>query len=357
MPSRIPIANIYYLLCYAWNRFAEGRAIDVGRVEAPDIKHLFAVVLRNGLTTLLRRGLDRRFLEKWEDVAGVRGRIGFRETLSRLLHTRAQIHCQIDELNHDVLHNQILRSTIRVLLRDQTIEKHLDHQLRVLDRKLTHITPIRITADLFSRVQLNRNNAFYDFLLRICELVHHCLLPHEGGTGGKFSDVLEDETRMSRVFEDFVRNFYRLEQNKFGVASERILWKAGPMDSLHESYLPTMQTDITLRSATRTIVIDTKYYKDALVSHHSRTRLHSQNLYQLYSYMKNMEGRPGPDGYAEGILLYPTVETSLDLTYCLDGHIVRIATVDLNAPWKDIDARLRALIVETTPGHRQPASA
>jgi len=46
----------------------------------------------------------------------------------------------------------------------------------------------------------------------------------------------------------------------------------------------------------------------------------------------------------EGMLLYPTVGTSLDLKYRLQGHSIRIATVDLNSDWKSIHNRLLELI-------------
>jgi 5-methylcytosine-specific restriction enzyme subunit McrC len=33
----IPIENIYYLFCYAWDRFPEGKVIGVGKTDSPKI--------------------------------------------------------------------------------------------------------------------------------------------------------------------------------------------------------------------------------------------------------------------------------------------------------------------------------
>jgi 5-methylcytosine-specific restriction enzyme subunit McrC len=73
MKQPIPIENIYYLFCYAWDRFPEGKAIDVGRIKSPKIWDLLASVLVRGINRLIRRGLDRGYTEIEEDISAVRG--------------------------------------------------------------------------------------------------------------------------------------------------------------------------------------------------------------------------------------------------------------------------------------------
>ena len=55
----IPIQNIYYLLCYAWNKLEEGNIVDVKGIETNKLYNLFAKVLINGASRLLKMGLDR----------------------------------------------------------------------------------------------------------------------------------------------------------------------------------------------------------------------------------------------------------------------------------------------------------
>jgi 5-methylcytosine-specific restriction enzyme subunit McrC len=123
------------------------------------------------------------------------------------------------------------------------------------------------------RVQLSRNNGHYDLVLKICELVMSAFLPEEGGKGTKFSDVLDDELWMSAVFETFVRNFFQAEQKEFSVRNRTLVWDAKALDPAHDQYMPEMWTDITLRSRSRTIVIDTKYYKETLRQHIGQKRI------------------------------------------------------------------------------------
>ena len=89
------------------------------------------------------------------------------------------------------------------------------------------------------------------------------------------------------------------------------------MNPIHATYLPTMRTDVSLRSMHRTIVIDTKYYRQTLSRYLGNEKIRSDHLYQLFAYLKNLEGRDDPDSRAEGVLLYPTVGHALDLRYVL----------------------------------------
>src|SRR5689334_4123821 len=61
--SPIPIQNIYYLLCYAWNRLDEKDIVDVSSLMSTQLVDLFAKVLISGTHHLVRRGFDRGYLE------------------------------------------------------------------------------------------------------------------------------------------------------------------------------------------------------------------------------------------------------------------------------------------------------
>jgi 5-methylcytosine-specific restriction enzyme subunit McrC len=170
--SVIPIRNLYYLFCYAWNRFEEGRSVDVGATESPDLLSLFAKVIINGTRRLLRRGLDRGYVPVSEDTTCLRGRVLFGETLRQTLFEQAKAHCAFDELQHDVLHNQILRATIDRLRRVEGLDRDLNHQLGQLLKAFEHVCAITVTKSLFRRVQLHWNNGYYNLLMRVAELVH-----------------------------------------------------------------------------------------------------------------------------------------------------------------------------------------
>jgi 5-methylcytosine-specific restriction enzyme subunit McrC len=339
----IPIRNIYYLLSYAWNRLEARDVVDVGGLDSTELVDLFAHVLIGGTNHLLRRGLDRGYLTFSDDIPTLRGKIDVTATVKRSLLARAQAHCHFDELSHNVLHNQILKTTIGRLARTSGIDGKLAHQLRMLYRRMSDIDDIPLSRLVFHRVQLHRNNAYYDFLMNICELVQQNLLAEQHGAGYRFRDFLRDEKQMAVVFESFVLSFYRREQQIYRVGGqESLTWRATALDDQSLAALPGMRMDITLRGNGRTVIIDTKYYTEAMQSYHGSRKARSENLYQLYAYLKNVKVSSGAP--AEGMLLYPTVDRPLDLRYEIDGHPVRICTIDLMQEWKGIRGDLLQLI-------------
>ena len=340
----IPIENIYYLFCYAWNRFEEARSIPLGATPSPDLPNLLARVLLWGTRTLLKRGLYRSYQLLDEEISTVRGHIDLGRTLRLQSRNVRRLHCEFDELSHDVLHNQILKATLRRLAQAPTLDPELSHQLRALTSRFPDVSDIRLEASAFSRVQLHRNNAYYDLLLKVAELAFDCLLPDPDGTGYRFQDVLRDEQKMANVFEDFVRNFYRVEQQRFAVKPLTIQWDATVLAASGVGRLPNMIVDVFLQSRERKIIIDTKYYASALQSNRGSESFHSGNLYQIFSYLKNAAGKDLTFQSAEGILLYPEAKHGLDESFEIQGHRLTVASVDLSQPWPEIAERLLTLL-------------
>lgn len=340
----IPIRNLYYLFCYAWNRFEEARAISTGAEESPDLSNLLARVLVEGTRSLLKRGLDRAYLAHEEELSTIRGHIELGSTLQLQARNMRRVHCAYDELSHDVLHNQLLKASLRRLADVSSMDPSLARELHRLWTRMAGVADIRLSAAAFARVQLHRNNARYDLLLKICELAFACMIPDQEGSGYGFQNVLRDERKMARVFEDFVRNYYRASQRAFRVKPYQLEWQAVSVGTNGVGRLPAMRTDVYLESAARRIIIDTKYYADALQQHHGSPSFRSENLYQLFAYLRNDAIAEPALAVAEGMLLYPQVRQSLDTTYVVHGHRVRLATVDLAAAWPDVERRLSDLI-------------
>ena len=338
----IPIRNLYYLLVYAWNALDEADLVDVSEQPETRIVDLFAAVLNAGVKHLLRRGLDRGYVARREDIAGVRGKLELSATIKADLLRRCRTVCEFDELTHNILHNQILRTTLRQLLQLRSLPEPLRDELAGADRRLHEIDTIPLSRQTFRSVQLHRNNRFYRFLLHVCRLVQNCLLVDEETGEVQFRDFYREPRRMRSLFERFLRNFYKREQRQFRVKRDRIRWNTGAFDAM--GLLPEMLTDLSLVSAKRKIVIDAKFYCETLQTYHGKASVRSGHLYQLFAYLRNLAPRGGVNECAEGILLYPKVDQDINVSYVIQGHPFRIATLDLAQPWRDIHNRLLDLL-------------
>ncbi len=284
----IPIANIYYLLCYAWDVLEEKPTLDdVDVLESTDLLDLFARVLVNGMRRLLRRGLDRGYLQREEEIAGVRGKVLVTTTLRRNLLCQGRAACAWDELEYDTLPNRVLKTTLQRLHAAIELDKNTRADVHDLLRWLAPVQLIEPRAEHFRRIQLHRNNRIYGFLLHICEFVHEHWLPDERGGGRHFRDFVRNG--LPALFEKFVFNFYRRElPAHWHVSAPAFNWQFVDPNEDAVSLVPRMETDVCLDCPGRAIILDTKFYAQALKAGAFGTaaRLSPANLYQLFTYLR-----------------------------------------------------------------------
>ena len=253
-----------------------------------------------------------------------------------------RLPCDFDELSYNVLHNRILKATMRRLIRTEGLAAECSEGLTRLCRLFSDIQDIELNSRLFGQVQLHRNNQFYDFLLKVCELIHRNLLVSEKHGTSKFMDFVRDKRQMAILFENFVRTFYRVHTD-YQVKREDIYWRWIAADQVAAGLLPKMQTDISLTSGTRKIIIDCKFTPEATQQHYEAETLRSVHLYQINAYMDNLPEDKLTDT-CQMMLLYPTMETPLSATFTHKGHTISIRTINLNQPWQSIHQDLLALV-------------
>jgi len=344
-PSEIPIANIYYLLCYAWDVLQEKDSlIDVDAAESTDLVDLFARVLVSGTRHLLRRGLDRGYLSNEDEIAGVRGKLLVTQTQRRQLLRQGRAACQWDELEYDTLPNRILKTTLRRLQVAESLDQQTRTDVADLLRWLEPVQVIALRAEHFRRIQLHRNNRLYGFLLHVCEFLFEHWLPEQGGSEHLFRDFERDQ--LPQLFEKFVFNFFQLElpATEWSVTRSKIFWQMSAPNEDARKLVPEMQTDVCLKSRDRAIILDTKFYAQALKERHrGNAKLPSSNLYQLFTYLRQQSHVSGWE-QSEGVLLYPRTTQTFDVDFVTHGHRMRALTLDLTMPWHNVRQSLLVLV-------------
>ncbi|ROL62019.1 hypothetical protein D9V86_02685, partial [Bacteroidetes/Chlorobi group bacterium ChocPot_Mid] len=254
-----------------------------------------------------------------------------------------------DELNYNVLHNQIIKTTLNNLLHINELDKTIRENLRESYKKMNEIDLIKIENKHFGTVQLNRNNRFYDFLMKICELIHYNLEIDESSGNYRFIDFIRHERKMATLFESFVRNFYRIElpihDPKAIIKREDIYWVNECNNRVQNSYFPEMETDVSIILENRKIIIETKYYPKTLVEHYDKKKIRIDHIRQLYAYLKNSETNSDDSYNTEGILLYPETEEKIDTVENISGHIFKIRTINLNQNWRKIHEDLINMVL------------
>ncbi|KAA9338956.1 5-methylcytosine restriction system specificity protein McrC [Adhaeribacter soli] len=346
----IPIQNIYYLLAYAWDRLDEAEALNLDTTQFTNLFDLFAKVLVNGTTHLLKRGLDRNYQEEELLTNRLRGKILFQPSIKENTIVKAAAYCTYDELSFDVLHNQLLKATLKTLSREETLNQKIRQDIHlVLQRFPTEINNLNVKKSHLKKVKLHRNNSNYKLLLSICKLIWQELLSTEKRGEEPFKNFIRDKKRMAKLFERFLLNFYRkhLNPEDWLIKAEQLSWQLHPLaNHSDKEYIPAMKTDISLISKDRYVIMDAKYYPEALKSQYDRDKIISSNLYQVFSYTQNLTSAGNQQ--VEGILIYPEVSNSLSLSYQYNSGnrpLIRICTINLNQNWKQIETDLLKIII------------
>lgn len=336
--QKIPILNIYYLLSYAWNILDEDKIKSVSKAEYTEVIDLFSLILINGCSHLLKQGLDRYYIETESQIVGIKGKFNVASSIKQNTLPVGKTICTFDEFSYDILHNQIIKATIQSLLKISGIDKKLQKELRSIYVHLPAISDITIQKNMFKNICLHKNNYHYKFILKICELIYENIFIDENTGKYVFKDFFREERAMARLFENFVRNFYKTETD-YQVSSEYIKWKLESEDTTALGFIPIMKIDITIYKESEKIIIDTKYYKEAFTQHYNKEKFNTSNLYQIYAYLKNQE-----DKFCKGILLYPSVNGDFNYSYKIDSHELKICSINLHQDWKKIHQQLIEII-------------
>jgi 5-methylcytosine-specific restriction enzyme subunit McrC len=348
----IPIRNVWHMLVYAWDM---RRWQDIDKFESemsPDLLGLLAQVLVESTRTLLKHQLGREYVKKTSEVKGIKGRINFTPSLKFIGNKENKLVCEFNVLDIDTLRNQIIKSTLEQLSRGDRLRgvatnqiTNLGHDFKSLIRDMEGVQSLELSNSSFSRVRLGRNDRYYALPLQICSLIHQLRMPTEDEGASALAKLLRDEIAFALLFEKFVRNFYRHHvEAKFEVKREGLRWPGQEGNPL----MPRMITDISIISRTHPrnrFIIDTKYYSEALVSNQGgKPKFRSEHLYQMYAYLRTQENGIEEYRHARGMLLYPTVDRHLDEEADIQGHNIRVSTIDLSDSWEAIEARLLSFL-------------
>lgn len=339
----IPIQNIYYMLSYAFQILNEQGYKKLATEEFHNTAELMAAILAKGITAQIKRGLGREYLPKMEELSSLRGRIDISESIQRLTMLNKKLVCEYDDFSVNNTLNRIIKSTVELLIRSD-ISKARKKELKKL---MVYFADVE-SLDLYSvnwNIRFDRNNQNYRMLISICYLVVKGLLHTNSDGSTKLMDFL-DEQRMCRLYEKFILEYYRREFPQITANASQIPWQ---LDDENRSMLPIMQTDIMLSHKEKVLIIDAKYYSRIAQTQYNTTTLHSGNLYQIFTYVKNKEAelQNGPHRVS-GMLLYAKTDESVipDNRYRMSGNEIAVRTLDLNCDFNDIAAQLNRIVAE-----------
>ena len=333
----IPIKNIYYMLSYAFQMLNEQGYKNLATEDFDNAGDLCAAILIRGISYQLKRGLGREYISETDTISAIRGKIKITESIKNQSMIRSQMVCTYDEFSVNSPLNQIIKSTVMLLLK-AAISKPRKKELRKLLVYFDDVSVVDVRSINWS-INYNRNNQTYRLLITICYLVVKGLLQSKSDGSVKMMDFL-DEQRMCRLYEKFILEYYKKHYPRIRTAASQIDWA---LDDGIGTMLPTMQSDIMLSyqkgDVDKTLIIDAKYYAHTTQVQYDIHTLHSNNLYQIFTYVKNKAVKGGE---VSGMLLYAKTDEAIypNNEYQMSGNKITVRTLDLNCEFENIAAQL-----------------
>lgn len=337
----IRIQNIYYMLAYAFQVLHEQGYKDVATEDFENTAELLSAILCRGVSVQIKRGLCRQYITNEEPLGSPRGKIEIGESIKTQAIRKKQLVCSYDEFSVDAYTNRIIKTTMMLLLR-ANIAKARKKELRKLLIYFDGVSVLDIHTINWD-IQYDRNNQTYRMIIEICYLVFKGLLQTTADGSTRIMDYADEQT-MAKLYEKFILGYFQREHPEIKAYSPQITWQ---VTDGYRTLLPTMQSDIVIsnRKTKKTLIIDAKYYSHnmQMKAPYMTQTLHSGNLYQIFTYVKNWSA--APDETISGMLLYARTDDGIqpDNDYQMSGNQISVKTLDMDSDFTEIAAQLDAI--------------
>lgn len=338
----ILINNIYHMLSYAFQILTQDTYDDVAIESFDEMYDLLAAILAKGIGIQLKQGLYREYINRQEELSVLRGKINMSGTIKNQLVHKRVLTCDFDDLSENNLFNQIIKTTVILLLKNAKVKSKYKDDLKKKMLFFSNIDFLEPTSIRWSSIRFQRNNQTYRMLISICQLILEGMLMTTDIGEYRLASFI-DEQRMCRLYEKFILEYYSRHYPELKVSASQIPWS---VDDGVRTMLPMMQSDIHLQKGNTVLIIDAKYYSHTTQTQYDKHTLHSNNMYQIFTYVKNRDYEFGEEEHTvSGMLLYAKTEEEVqpNHVYQMHGNQISVRTLDLNLPFVDIAGQLNQI--------------
>lgn len=164
------------------------------------------------LNQQLVQGVIRRYIVREENIGVLKGKLLAQQQLRHNLAHKERLYCQYDELSEDILLNQAIKYTLRLLL-PRAQSPRLKNELTQLIYALDGVADTLVEVSDLERISLSRNEKRFEPILRLCIIFMQALNPGTGTGENRMFSLLFD---MNQLFERWVAAMLKPVAHKNG---------------------------------------------------------------------------------------------------------------------------------------------
>ena len=331
------------MLAYAFQVLNEDSYKKVALEDFENAENLLAAILAKGIANQIKRGLGREYVSRVAALSSPHGKINISSSLKAQTIRKKQLICEFDEFSVNAYVNQVLKTTALLLIRSDEVTGEQKKALKKVMLYFHAVETLNPSNIQLSGIKYHSNNSTYKILINICYLIIEALLPTKKEESRKLPQFKDDH--MHRLFERFVLKYYQKHYPNYKASASQIDWNT---DDGVVDLLPAMKSDITLEHDGKILIIDTKYYGRTMQTNslYNSRSIHSANLYQIFTYVKNKDIHHSGD--VSGVLLYAKTDEEItpDNSYRMDGNRISVKTLDLDKEFAGIKSQLNKIVDE-----------
>lgn len=320
--------------------------IEAGQVTELDWQRetLLEILIRifsNKLTDAVRRGMPRRYIEREDDLAALRGTLDLPRQFTRHAANPSRLACKFDDLSENIALNQIIKATVEQLLR---MSRNVSNQRRLRELAFVYadIADVSVPALKWDEVVIDRTNRAWQELFGMSQLFLRNRYQTTSSGSGQGTALLFE---MNVLFEEYIG---RLITRAFVGTEYRVALQGGRLFCLtsveDERSIFQTKPDVLIRRAGKAVhVIDTKWKRISPRIDDRKQGVSQSDVYQMMAYA-HLYKTP------RLTLLYPhhaglTEKEGVQAKFQISGQetIIETASVDV-ARGDNMIARLRSMI-------------
>ena len=216
---------------------------DIASVDSETFKNiynLFSIILCMMIRKQVKSGMNRDYIDRSEPLSTVRGKINCQYN-KVWWNIKRKLVCDFDEFSENNQLNQIVKTTANYLIKSPYIGNPTKKELKRQLVYFNNVDLIEISSINWKKIIYNKNNNSYKSLIVLCELILKGLIVSDKTGDNQFKQFL-DETALHRIYENFIKEYFRKHYN-LNAGSRNLSLTDDAIE-----YIGMMKTDITLKT-------------------------------------------------------------------------------------------------------------
>jgi 5-methylcytosine-specific restriction enzyme subunit McrC len=262
------------------------------QVRRSPLVDLYLDAFLGEIERLTHAGLVKKYRTTQANLYKLKGRILFRQQVSRNLLHRERMYTAHETYDPDNTFNHILKCALGIV-EHLAVRSSLSARAAALNLSFEHISEFRVTPETFERLVLDRKTERYRRAIKLARLI---ILNYSPDLRGGHEHVVAILFDMNKLFERFILVQLIRAQIAFADRRLRVEGQASKRFWTSRSIRPDVMADFDHGVTRERIILDTKWKvpKDGLPA--------DDDLKQMYAYNLHFGGR-------RGVLVYPRADT------------------------------------------------